>query len=56
MHHILDAIQADASSEEFANLELPESYRAAWVDKEDVDMFEGIATRDKDPRKSLHVD
>nr|WP_278256284.1 hypothetical protein [Nocardioides convexus] len=26
------------------------------VHKDEVDMFEGIASRDKDPRKSLHVD
>ena len=38
------------------NLELPESYRAAFVKKDEVDMFEGLASRDKDPRKSLHVD
>ncbi|HWJ09536.1 MAG TPA: crotonyl-CoA carboxylase/reductase, partial [Nocardioides sp.] len=56
MQHILDAIQAEASSEEFANLELPESYRAVTVHKDEVDMFEGIDSRDKDPRKSLHVD
>ncbi len=57
MQQILDAIMAgDTSSEEYANLELPESYRAAFVRKEDVDMFEGVPSRDKDPRTSLHVD
>ena len=57
MKHILDAILAgDTSSEEFAALELPESYRAVTVHKDEVDMFEGVASRDKDPRKSLHVD
>ncbi|MFA6300151.1 MAG: crotonyl-CoA carboxylase/reductase, partial [Nocardioides sp.] len=61
MQHILDAIQAasadpaSTSSEDFANLALPESYRAVTVHKDEVDMFEGVATRDKDPRKSLHV-
>ncbi len=57
MQHILDAILAgDTSKEEFASLDLPESYRAVTVHKDDVDMFEGLASRDKDPRKSLHVD
>ena len=42
--------------EEFAALELPESYRAVTVHKDEVDMFEGLASRDKDPRKSLHLD
>ena len=41
---------------DFANLELPESYRAAFVKKDEVDLFEGLASRDKDPRKSIHVD
>lgn len=60
MQHILDAIKAgesgDASAQDFASLALPESYRAVTVHKDEVDMFEGVATRDKDPRKSLHVD
>jgi crotonyl-CoA reductase len=55
--HILDAIMAgDTSSEDFAHLEIPESYRAAVVRKDEVDMFEGVPSREKDPRKSLHVD
>jgi crotonyl-CoA reductase len=57
VQHILDAILADdTSAEDFAALDLPESYRAATVHKDEVDMFEGMATRDKDPRKSLHID
>jgi crotonyl-CoA reductase len=57
VQHILDAILADDTSpDEFANLDLPESYRAVTVRKEDADMFEGLPTREKDPRKSLHVD
>ncbi len=57
MQHILDAILAgDTSSEEFANLELPSTYRAAVVRKDEVDMFEGVPSKEKDPRKSLHVD
>jgi crotonyl-CoA reductase len=54
---ILDAILAgDTSSEEFAALELPTSYRAVTVHKDEVDMFEGMASRDKDPRRSLHIE
>ncbi len=57
MQHILDAIMAaDTSSEDFAALKLPDSYRAITIHKDDVDMFEGMASRDKDPRKSLHLD
>jgi crotonyl-CoA reductase len=56
MQQILDAIQAGASSDDFANLPLPESYRAAFVRKDEQAMFEGLESADKDPRKSLHVD
>jgi len=57
VQHILDAILAgDTSKEEYASLDLPESYRAVTVHKDEVDMFEGQASRVKDPRKSLHVD
>jgi crotonyl-CoA reductase len=37
-------------------LPVPESYRAVTVRADEVDMFAGLASRDKDPRKSLHVD
>jgi crotonyl-CoA reductase len=54
---ILDAILDESTSaEDFAALPLPESYRAVTVHRDDVDMFEGLPTRDKDPRRSLHVD
>ena len=57
MQNILDAILAgDTSNEDFATIELPDSYKAITVHKEDVNMFEGLASRDKDPRKSLHLD
>src|SRR3954451_15469055 len=57
MQQILDAILAgDTDPEEFAHLELPEAYRAALVRKDEVDMFEGMEAKDKDPRKSLHVE
>ena len=38
------------------HLTVPESYRAATVHKDEVDMFEGLASKEKDPRKSLHVE
>jgi crotonyl-CoA reductase len=53
---ILDAILADAPAADIAALQVPESYRAVTVHKDEVDMFEGQPTREKDPRKSLHVD
>ncbi|MFJ8601759.1 alcohol dehydrogenase catalytic domain-containing protein, partial [Streptomyces shenzhenensis] len=57
MKDILAAIQSpDAVSADFAALPLPESYRAITVHKDETDLFDGLATRDKDPRKSLHLD
>jgi crotonyl-CoA reductase len=55
MEQILAAIQAGADGEELAALPVPDSYRAAFVRREDADMFEGLASADKDPTKSLHV-
>ena len=56
MHAIRDAITTGASSEEIAALPIPDSYRAITVHKDEVAMFEGMASRDKDPRSSLHLD
>ena len=57
MKEILEAILAgDTHSGEFASLELPESYKAAVVREEEVGIFEGMATRDKDPRQTIHID
>ena len=57
MKQILDAILAgDTAAEDFAALEIPQSYKAVTVHKDEVDMFEGLASRDKDPRRSLHVE
>lgn len=56
MQAFLDAIQAGASGDELANIEIPESYRAAFVKRDEQTMWEGFESEDKDPRKSLHVD
>src|SRR6187431_2413411 len=55
MDTILEAIQSGASGDDIANLPIPEHYRAAFVQRDEVAMFEGVASDDKDPRKSLHV-
>ncbi|MCU1487876.1 MAG: crotonyl-CoA reductase [Actinomycetia bacterium] len=56
MRQILEAIQSGASGDEIGALPLPESYRAALVRRDEVGMFEGLESGDKDPRKSLHVE
>jgi len=56
MKQILDAIVAgDTSGADFAALPVPDSYQGVVVRKDEVDMFEGQPSRDKDPRRSLHV-
>jgi crotonyl-CoA reductase len=58
VHEIRDAILAAEKPEDLravGSLPIPESYRGMVVRKDEVDMFEGLATRDKDPRKALHL-
>src|SRR6478735_6582594 len=55
MQEFLDAIEGGASGEDIAALPIPESYRAAHVLKEEQDIWAGVASEDKDPRKSLHI-
>jgi len=49
---VLDGVPGD----EVASLALPEAYRGVVVRADEQDMFEGLASDEKDPRKSLHVD
>jgi crotonyl-CoA reductase len=51
---IRTAILNDRLSD-LAEMPVPDSYRGVVVRADEVGMFEGLATRDKDPRKSLSV-
>ena len=55
MQHILEAIEAGASSEEISNLKIPESYRAVYVRRDEAGIFEGRESWEKDPRESIHI-
>lgn len=55
MREILDAIESGASSEDFANIKIPEFYRAAVVLEEEQEMFKGMSSQERDPRKSIHI-
>jgi crotonyl-CoA reductase len=55
MRQILEAIQGGASGDEIAALPIPESYRAAHVLRAEQEMWAGVPSEDKDPRKSLHI-
>jgi crotonyl-CoA reductase len=53
---IREAILSDAPGEEIGALELPETVKAAFVRKDEQEIFTGMDHDAKDPRKSLHVD
>ncbi len=55
MGGILRAAVEGAGGDDLAAMPMPESYRAAFVRRDEVGMFEGLDAADKDPRKSLHV-
>jgi crotonyl-CoA reductase len=56
MQNILDAIESRADRATFEALELPVTYRAAIVRMEDQEMFAGVESKDKDPRRSISID
>jgi crotonyl-CoA reductase len=57
IQQIADAIvSGDASSEDFAGFEVPDHYTGALLRQEDESMFDGMPTRDRDPRKALRIE
>ncbi|BAJ32799.1 MULTISPECIES: crotonyl-CoA carboxylase/reductase [Kitasatospora] len=56
MNEIVSAVLSeDAEGRDFAALRIPESYRGCVLRKQDVGLFDGMATANRDPRKSLHL-
>ncbi|GAA4415320.1 crotonyl-CoA carboxylase/reductase [Actinokineospora soli] len=55
MQKILDAILAD-ELDSIGHLSVPETYRGITVHADEAEMFAGLPSREKDPRKSLHLD
>src|SRR5690349_10934896 len=53
---IRDGILAGAPGDDLATLTLPGTYRGAVVRADEQEMFAGVPSEDKDPRKSLHID
>jgi crotonyl-CoA reductase len=55
----IDAIRAaivEDAAEELSTLPLPAGFRAALVRADEQEMFAGLASDEKDPRKSTHVE
>jgi len=55
MREILEAIKVGATGKDLENIKIPESFKAAVVLEEEQDMFKGIPSKEKDPRKSIHI-
>src|SRR4051794_14306935 len=53
---IREAIVDGADAATITGLPLPEAYRGAVVRAAEQEMFAGMASEDKDPRRSLHID
>jgi crotonyl-CoA reductase len=53
---IRDAIVQGATADDIAGLPVPATARGALVKADEQEMFEGIDSDDKDPRKSVHVE
>ncbi len=57
MREITRAVLADDTpADEWAALPVPESYKALTIHNDEVGMFEGLPTSERDPRRSLHVE
>ena len=53
---IRTAILEGAPGDEIGALPVPEAVRGAIVRADEQEMFAGLASADKDPRKSIHVE
>ena len=49
-------VSGQAQPGDYASLPLPDAMRAVTTHKDEIEMFEGMESWDKDPRKSLHID
>ncbi|MFY9783967.1 MAG: alcohol dehydrogenase catalytic domain-containing protein, partial [Acidimicrobiales bacterium] len=56
MSELLDAAVSGAPPEVLAEIPMPATTRAVFVRRDEQEMFEGLESKDKDPRRSLHID
>ncbi len=57
LRNIREAILAgDTAAADFAAMPVPTSYEGITVRKNETELFDGLESADKDPRKSLHLD
>ena len=55
MHNFAEAILKGASPSELEALPLPAHFRAAYLRREDIAIFDGVPSSHKDPHKTLRV-
>ncbi len=55
MSEMIDAVLAGADPATLAATPLPATTRAVVVRRDETSMFDGMASRDKDPRRSIHL-
>ncbi|MEU2775269.1 crotonyl-CoA carboxylase/reductase [Streptomyces sp. NPDC007162] len=48
-------LSEDVTRQDWAGVRIPESFRGIVTRKDETDLFEGVDSADKDPRKSLHM-
>src|SRR5215207_8918222 len=53
---IREAILQGAPADEIGALDVPEAVRGALVKADEQEMFDGIESEEKDPRKSVHIE
>jgi len=57
MDKLLQTLMApERTAADVAAIAIPDHYRAVTVHADEVDMFEGLPSSEKDPRRSLHVE
>ena len=56
MKNVVTAITEHGNAQDFAGLTLPDSFKAVTIHKDEAEMFAGLSAKEKDPRKSLHID
>jgi len=52
---LAEAVLCEASTDEIASSPVPDHYRGAHLLASEASIFEGVASRDKDPHRSLHI-
>ncbi|MEU5987404.1 crotonyl-CoA carboxylase/reductase [Spirillospora sp. NPDC047418] len=56
MQNFREALLGDVAPKELAALPLPDSHRALTIHREEIGIFDGLPTGERDPRRTLHLD